>query len=62
MSARILLIEDNPANLELMSYLLTAFGYAPRTAADGRSGLDAACEGPFDLIVCDIHMPGMDGY
>lgn len=59
---RILLIEDNAANLELMSYLLGAFGYTPRTASDGPSGLAAACAEPFDLIVCDVHMPDMDGY
>lgn len=59
---RILLIEDNQANLELMSYLLTAFGYAPRAAADGAAGLALAGAAPFDLIVCDIHMPNVDGY
>ncbi len=62
MPARILIIEDNRANLELMSYLLGAFGYDPHTAKDGRAGLEIACAGPFDLIVCDIHMPVMDGY
>jgi two-component system, cell cycle response regulator len=61
MAARILLIEDNPANLELMSYLLRAFGYDPRTAADGRDGLEAAGSEEFDLILCDIQLPGMDG-
>lgn len=60
--SRILLIEDNPANLELMRYLLGAFGYTPRTAVNGAEGLGAARAEPFDLIVCDIHMPNMDGY
>ena len=59
---RILLIEDNPANLELMSYLLGSFGYSAATATDGGAGLAAALAGPLDLIVCDIHMPGADGY
>ena len=59
---RILLVEDNPANLELMSYLLGSFGYLAATAADGGAGLDAARGGAFDLIVCDVHMPGIDGY
>lgn len=59
---RILLIEDNPANLELMNYLLGSFGYSAQTATDGVSGLAAALSRPFDLIVCDIHIPQMDGY
>ena len=59
---RILLVEDNPANLELMSYLLGSFGYHAATATDGRAGLDAAWGETFDLIVCDVHMPGIDGY
>jgi two-component system cell cycle response regulator len=45
-----------------MSYLLGAFGYAPRTATDGGAGLEAARGEPFDLIACDIHMPVVDGY
>lgn len=62
MPARILLIEDNPTNLELMNYLLEAYGYAPTTAKDGGAGLAAAQAAPFDLIVCDIQMPVLDGY
>ncbi|MBP3954096.1 response regulator [Gemmata sp. G18] len=62
MLARILIIEDNPANLELMSYLLGAFGYSPRTAIDGGEGLRAASSEAFDLIICDIHLPHTDGY
>ncbi len=58
----ILLIEDNPANLELMGYLLGAFGYDTRAAADGGAGLAAARAAAFDLIVCDVHLPVMDGY
>lgn len=59
---RILLVEDNPANLELMSYLLRSFGYLAVKAADGGAGLEAARTEAFDLIVCDVHMPGIDGY
>jgi two-component system, cell cycle response regulator len=62
MLARILVIEDNPANLELMSYLLRAFGYAPQTAEDGAQGLEAIQRDPPDLIICDVHLPTMDGY
>ncbi|MES2019527.1 MAG: EAL domain-containing protein [Pseudomonadota bacterium] len=62
MSARILIIEDNPTNMELMVYLLTAFGYTSLMAVDGVSGLHTAREALPDLIICDIHLPKLDGY
>jgi len=62
MNARILIIEDNPANLELTAYLLSAHGYVPVTATDGERGLATALEAAPDLIVCDLQMPGIDGY
>jgi two-component system, cell cycle response regulator len=61
-AARILVIEDNPANLELMTYLLNAFGYATLVARDGKEGLETAQRERPDLIVCDIQLPGMNGY
>jgi diguanylate cyclase (GGDEF)-like protein/PAS domain S-box-containing protein len=61
-SARILIIEDNPTNMELMVYLLTAFGYTPFSAYDGLSGIDTAREVHPDLIICDVHLPKLDGY
>ena len=62
MSARILIIEDNPTNMELMVYLLTAFGYTPLMAIDGANGVATARESHPDLIICDIHLPKLDGY
>ena len=62
MGARILVIEDNATNLELMVYLLRAFGYAPVTAAGGEAGLEAIHRERFDLVICDVQMPGLDGY
>jgi two-component system cell cycle response regulator len=60
--ARMLVIEDNPANLELMAYLLTAFGHTPLLAFDGEQGLAAARREIPDLIVCDMQLPRLDGY
>jgi CheY-like chemotaxis protein len=60
--ARILIIEDNPTNMELMSYLLTAFGHTPLTAFDGESGVRQARAELPDLILCDVHLPKLDGY
>jgi two-component system cell cycle response regulator len=62
MPARILLVEDNPTNLELMSYLLRAFNYPYVTASDGVEALEAARRENPDLIICDIQLPRMDGH
>lgn len=60
--ARVLVIEDNRDNLELMRYLLGAFGHEALTAEDGNAGLAMARRELPDLVLCDIHLPGMDGY
>ena len=62
MSNCILVIEDNHTNLELIAYLLKAYGNEVLTALDGRTGLDLAQQRVPDLIICDIQMPGIDGY
>jgi CheY-like chemotaxis protein len=61
MSLRILVIEDNPTNLDLMTYLLKAFGHTVSAARAGEEGVRLALEEPFDLILCDIGLPGIDG-
>lgn len=62
MGYRILVIEDNAANLELMTYLLQAFGHSTDVARDGTAGVTAAIDGRPDLILCDIALPRQDGY
>jgi two-component system cell cycle response regulator len=62
MAARILIVEDHPANMEMMSFLLEAFGYATLSAVDGEQGLEAARRELPDLVVCDVHLPKRDGY
>jgi CheY-like chemotaxis protein len=62
MPARILIIEDNPANLELMSFLLQAHGHTVLSAPDGESGVELACRERLDLILCDVQLPRLDGY
>ncbi|MGH9872245.1 MAG: response regulator [Pyrinomonadaceae bacterium] len=61
MSARVLVIEDNPASLDLMVYLLRAFGHTPLLARDGLQGIEVARTETPDLILCDIQLPGADG-
>ncbi len=60
--ARILIIEDNPANLELMAFLLTAYGHTAVSAPDGPRGVAAARAEPPDLVACDVNLPGMNGF
>jgi two-component system cell cycle response regulator DivK len=60
--ARILVIEDNEANLELVRYLLSFSGYTVLQARDGAQGVDMALRERPDLIVCDLQMPRLDGY
>ncbi len=62
MARRILVIEDNPANLELMTFLLEAFGYTVVAARDGAEGIEMVRRERLDLIICDVHMPRVDGY
>lgn len=59
---RILVIEDNPDNLKLVQMLLAPLEVSLRIAMDGPSGIAAAQEETFDLILLDIQLPGMDGY
>ena len=60
--ARILVIEDNPENLELMTYLLRAFGHDTMTSECGNPGVEIARIEHPDLIACDVQLPDMDGY
>ena len=60
--SRVLVIEDNPANLDLLTYLLTALGYDVTTATNGVCGLDLARNADLDIVLADILMPEMDGY
>lgn len=62
MSARVLVIEDNATNLDLITYLLRALGYEVECETDGKSGLENALCGHYDLVLSDILMPDMDGF
>ncbi len=61
MGARILVIEDHPDNLELVRYLLTAWGHTVLAEASGEAGMRAARRERPDLILCDVQLPGMRG-
>ncbi len=58
----ILLIEDNPTNVDILSDLLENTGYRVLVALNGEAGLEHAAAGKPDLILLDIMMPGLDGF
>jgi CheY-like chemotaxis protein len=62
MARKVLVIDDNAENLELMLYLLHAFGFETRSARDGLEGLAAIEREIPDLVICDVHMPRLDGF
>jgi signal transduction histidine kinase len=62
MAKRILCIEDEPQMRLVVQMALESVGYEIEEAEDGKQGLDRAMETTPDLILCDINMPGMDGF
>ena len=60
-SLKILLAEDNPINALLTRELLRRRGHEVKEVASGESAISAMAEDRFDLILTDIHMPGLDG-
>ena len=59
---RILVVEDSPSELELMSYYLTDSGYQIIKASDAKKALEIAVAEKPDVIVTDIVMPEMSGF
>ena len=59
--ARVLIIEDNPANMKLATLLLRNAGHTVLCAVDAETGLTLARAQQPDLILMDVQLPGMDG-
>jgi signal transduction histidine kinase/ActR/RegA family two-component response regulator len=58
---RLLVAEDNEVNREVLAAMIDGLGQEAHFAQDGREALDAAASQDFDLVLMDLHMPGMDG-
>ena len=62
MAKRVLVIEDDPATVLLISYILKEQGYKVLTALNGIEGFRKAVEQEPDLVILDIMMPEVDGF
>jgi signal transduction histidine kinase/DNA-binding response OmpR family regulator len=61
-SARVLVVEDNAANLKVMVRMIERLGYRADVAGDGAEAVSAVERGRYDVVVMDCHMPEMDGF
>lgn len=59
---RVLVVEDNPDNMTLISDVLLSLGYDPIVAKDGEEGVRVATAEKPDLILMDLSLPKMDGW
>jgi len=59
--AKVLVVEDNPANMTLAVFLLESAGHSVINATDAEAGLTLARDEQPELILMDIQLPGMDG-
>ena len=61
---RILIADDNAVNLKVAVRMAERLGHLAVTVGDGQSAVDAARDAaqPYDVVLMDVHMPGMDGY
>jgi two-component system, OmpR family, response regulator RegX3 len=59
--SRVLIVDDEPAIRDAVGYAFRNEGFDVETRADGDSGLQAALEGGFDLVILDLMLPGLAG-
>jgi signal transduction histidine kinase/CheY-like chemotaxis protein len=59
---RVLVVDDDPASLKLVDRTLSAEGFTVRTVGSGRAAIDLARREAFDLVICDLVMPEVDGF
>lgn len=59
---RILLVEDNELNRDMLSRRLTRKGFEVEMAVDGRAGVEMGRAGKYDLILMDMSLPEVDGW
>lgn len=60
--SRILLVEDNEMNRDMLSRRLSRRGFEVTIAVDGREGVEKASTGDYDLVLMDMSLPEIDGW
>jgi len=60
-SARILVADDDPASIDLLTSFLRSLGFQVEAASDGNRALEMGFSGDFQLVILDVHMPMYDG-
>lgn len=60
--SHVLLVEDDPGVADALALALGSLGHSMRIAADGATGLAALAEGPCDVVLLDLMLPGIDGF
>lgn len=61
MDLRILIVDDEPSNRQVLEQALTAFGHSASLATDGPAALELLAASRFDAVLLDLHMPLMSG-
>jgi CheY-like chemotaxis protein len=61
-TGQVLVVDDNPGMLSALTRLLQRDGHTVETATDGQAALALLHEGDYDLILCDLRMPKLDGH
>ena len=61
-SGKVLIVDDDPANVDLVSRIIGRLGYTIATAVDGRGALSAVQRELPDVVLLDVDMPLIDGF
>ena len=61
MTKRILIADDDPMNVELLTYFLESHDFEVEAATDGNAAIGMGTSGNYDLVLLDVHMPSYDG-
>ena len=62
MTGKILIIEDELNLADVLKFILTEEGYRVQSVANGQEGADLMSSNNYDIVICDIRLPGLNGF